>query len=316
MKNTLRAIYIGIFLILFMCLTLFYNFFVAKKEYSNVNINIKKGTTFPQIYKELKLNYGIVDRAYLKMNGGNMKLKVGTYKFNGKFSKYEIIKKIKSSETNGVRLTIPEGFTSKRVFARMEALELGTKEEIDKVLSKVDFPYPHENNNFEGYFYPETYIFPENVTTKQVIQTILAEFLKKFPPEKYPDKQKCYDNLKMASIVEAEVPDAADKPKVAGIFLKRLEIDMKLESDATLKYELGRQASRNELKSQNTPYNSYKVKGLPPTPIGNPPIETFKAVLNAEKTDNLFFFTYKGKTYYSKTHEEHLKKRRESGQLK
>ena len=316
MKNTLRAIYIGIFLILFMCLTLFYNFFVAKKEYSNVNINIKKGTTFPQIYKELKLNYGIVDRAYLKLNGGNMKLKVGTYKFNGKYSKYEIIKKIKSSETNGVRLTIPEGFTSKQVFARMEALELGTKEEIDKVLSEVDFPYPHENNNFEGYFYPETYIFPENVTTKQVIQTILAEFLKKFPPEKYPDKQKFYDNLKMASIVEAEVPDAADKPKVAGIFLKRLEIDMKLESDATLKYELGRQASRNELKSQNTPYNSYKVKGLPPTPIGNPPIETFKAVLNAEKTDNLFFFTYKGKTYYSKTHEEHLKKRRESGQLK
>ena len=316
MKNTLRAIYIGIFLILFMCLTLFYNFFVAKKEYRNVNINIKKGTTFPQIYKELKLNYGIVDRAYLKLNGGNMKLKVGTYKFNGKFSKYEIIKKIKSSETNGVRLTIPEGFTSKQVFARMEALELGTKEEIDKVLSEVDFPYPHENNNFEGYFYPETYIFPENVTTKQVIQTILAEFLKKFPPEKYPDKQKFYDNLKMASIVEAEVPDAVDKPKVAGIFLKRLEIDMKLESDATLKYELGRQASRNELKSQNTPYNSYKVKGLPPTPIGNPPIETFKAVLNAEKTDNLFFFTYKGKTYYSKTHEEHLKKRRESGQLK
>ena len=316
MKNTLRAIYIGIFLILFMCLTLFYNFFVAKKEYRNVNINIKKGTTFPQIYKELKLNYGIVDRAYLKLNGGNMKLKVGTYKFNGKFSKYEIIKKIKSSETNGVRLTIPEGFTSKQVFARMEALELGTKEEIDKVLSEVDFPYPHENNNFEGYFYPETYIFPENVTTKQVIQTILAEFLKKFPPEKYPDKQKFYDNLKMASIVEAEVPDAVDKPKVAGIFLKRLEIGMKLESDATLKYELGRQASRNELKSQNTPYNSYKIKGLPPTPIGNPPIETFKAVLNAEKTDNLFFFTYKGKTYYSKTHEEHLKKRRESGQLK
>ena len=316
MKNTLRAIYIGIFLILFMCLTLFYNFFVAKKEYSNVNINIKKGTTFPQIYKELKLNYGIVDRAYLKLNDGNMKLKVGTYKFNGKFSKYEIIKKIKNSETNGIRLTIPEGFTSKQVFARMEALELGNTEEINKVLSEVNFPYPHENNNFEGYFYPETYIFSENVTTKQVIRTILDEFLKKFPPEKYPDKKKFYDDLKLASIVEAEVPDEADKPKVAGIFLKRLEIGMKLESDATLKYELGRQATRNDLKSQNTAYNSYKVKGLPPTPIGNPPIETVKAVLNAQKTDDLFFFTHKGKTYYSKTHEEHLKKRRESGQLK
>ena len=316
MKNTLKIIYAIIFLILFMCLSLFFNFFFAKREYKNVNINVKKGTNFAQIYKDLKLKYGIVDKIYLKLNGGNIKLKVGTYKFNGKFSKYEIIKKIKSSETNGVRLTIPEGFTSKQVFARMEALELGNREEINKVLSEMDFPYPHENNNFEGYFYPETYIFSENVTTKQVIQTILGEFLKKFPPEKYPDKQKFYDNLKMASIVEAEVPDEADKPKVAGIFLKRLEIGMKLESDATLKYELGRQATRNDLKSQNTAYNSYKVKGLPPTPIGNPPIETVKAVLNAQKTDDLFFFTHKGKTYYSKTHEEHLKKRRESGQLK
>ena len=316
MKNTLRIVYTVLFLILLMCLTLFYNFFFAKREYSNVNINVKKGTSFTQIYKDLKLKYGIIDKIYLKLNGGNIKLKVGTYKFNGKLSKHEIIKKIKNSETNGVKLTIPEGFTSKQVFSRMESLELGTSEEINKVLSEIDFPYPHENNNFEGYFYPETYIFSENVTTKQVIQTILVEFLKKFPPEKYPDKQKFYDDLKMASIVEAEVPDAVDKPKVAGIFLKRLEIGMRLESDATLKYELGRQASRNELKSQDTPYNSYKVKGLPPTPIGNPPIETFKAVLNAEKTDNLFFFTYKGKTYYSKTHEEHLKKRRESGQLK
>lgn len=299
-----------------MLLSFFYNFFVAKKNYKDVNINVKKGTTFVQIYKDLKLRYGIIDRVYLKLNGGNVKLKVGTYKFNGKLSKYEIIRKIKKSETNGVRLTIPEGFTSKQVFARMEALELGSKEDIEKVLKEMDFPYPHPNNNFEGYFYPETYIFPENVKTKQVVETILNEFLKKFPPEKYPDKQKFYDNLKLASIVEAEVSDMADKPKVAGIFIKRLEIGMRLESDATLKYELGRQATRNELKSQNTVYNSYKVKGLPPTPIGNPPIETFRAVLNAEKTDNLFFFTHKGKTYYSKTHEEHLKKRRESGQLK
>ena len=316
MKNTLKVFYVIIFLILLMLLSFFYNFFVVKKNYKDVNINVKKGTTFVQIYKDLKLRYGIIDRIYLKLNGGNVKLKVGTYKFNGKLSKYEIIRKIKKSETNGVRLTIPEGFTSKQVFARMEALELGSKEDIEKVLKEMDFPYPHPNNNFEGYFYPETYIFPENVKTKQVVETILNEFLKKFPPEKYPDKQKFYDNLKLASIVEAEVSDMADKPKVAGIFIKRLEIGMRLESDATLKYELGRQATRNELKSQNTVYNSYKVKGLPPTPIGNPPIETFRAVLNAEKTDNLFFFTHKGKTYYSKTHEEHLKKRRESGQLK
>ena len=316
MKNILRTFNIIIAVMLIFILVMFYNFFLLKKEYKNVNINIKKGMKIQDVYDDLKLNYGLLDKIYLKIAGNNFKLKIGTYKFNGKLSRYEVIKKIKNNESNGIRLTIPEGFTKKQVYDRMDALGLGSAEEIDNALKEIEFPYPHENNNFEGYFYPETYIFSENVTTKQVIQTILAEFLKKFPPEKYPDKQKFYDNLKMASIVEAEVPDMVDKPKVAGIFLKRLEIGMKLESDATLKYELGRQATRNELKVQNTPYNSYKVKGLPPTPIGNPPIETFEAVLNAEKTDNLFFFTYKGKTYYSKTHEEHLKKRRESGQLK
>lgn len=294
----------------------FLSFFIGKKEYKNVHVNVKKGTTFQQIYKELKLNYGIMDRLYLKTKGKNTNLKIGTYKFDGKFSKYEIIRKIKNSETNGIRLTIPEGFTTKQIYERMDALGLGSREEIENVLKTVDFPYPHEGNNFEGYFYPETYIFPETVTTKEVLETVLKEFLRRFPPEKYPDKQKFYDNLKLASIVEAEVPDKEDKPKVAGLFLKRLQIGMRLESDATLKYVLRRQAKSGELKANMSPYNSYRFAGLPPTPIGNPPYETFEAVENAEITDNLFFFTHNGKTYYSKTHEEHLQKRKESGQLK
>jgi len=316
MKNILKFFYAIIVILLITALTVFYNFFVARKEYKNVNVNVKKGTNFSQIYKDLKLDFGILDRIYLKTLGEDFKLKIGTYKFNGKLSKYEILKKLKNKDSNGIKVTIPEGFTKKQVYERLEALGLGSENEINKVLSEINFPYPHGNNNFEGYFYPETYIFNEGVTTKQVLQTILNEFLKKFPPEKYPDKQKFYDQLKLASIVEAEVSDPTDKPKVAGIFIKRLEIDMKLESDATLKYELGRQALRGELKTKETPYNSYKVKGLPPTPIGNPPVETFRAVEKAEVNDDLFFFTYKGKTYYSKTHEEHLKKRRESGQLK
>ena len=316
MKNILKFFYAIIVILLITALTVFYNFFVARKEYKNVNVNVKKGTNFSQIYKDLKLNFGILDRIYLKTLGEDFKLKIGTYKFNGKLSKYEILKKLKNKDSNGIKVTIPEGFTKKQVYERLGALGLGSENEINKALSEINFPYPHENNNFEGYFYPETYIFNEGVTTKQVLQTILNEFLKKFPPEKYPDKQKFYDQLKLASIVEAEVSDPTDKPKVAGIFIKRLEIDMKLESDATLKYELGRQALRGELKTKETPYNSYKVKGLPPTPIGNPPVETFRAVEKAEVNDDLFFFTYKGKTYYSKTHEEHLKKRRESGQLK
>ncbi len=316
MKTVLR-----IFNIFMACLTVvilisLYSFFIVKKDYKNVTVNVKKGTTVSQIYEELELRSSILDKIYFKLDNKFSKLKIGSYRFDGKLSKYEVLRKVRNGDSNGIRLTIPEGFTKKQVYERINALGLGTPEEIDRVLSEIDFPYPHENNNFEGYFYPETYIFTENTTTKQVIRTILNEFLKKFPEKDYPDKVKFYNQLKLASIVEAEVSDIIDKPKVAGIFLKRLEIGMRLESDATLKYEMGRQATRDELKTNVTPYNSYRVSGLPPTPIGNPPIETMKAVENAEITGDLFFFTYKGKTYYSKTHEEHLKKRRESGQLK
>ena len=316
MKKILIAFNVFISVFIIVNLIFVYSFFMVKKDYKNKNVNITKGKSFQQIYKELGLNYEMIDKIYLKITGNSSNLKIGTYRFNGKYSRYEIVRKIQNKESNGVRLTIPEGFTKKQVYERINALGLGTEVEIDAALKEINFPYPHENNNFEGYFYPETYIFPEGVTTKQVIKTVLSEFLKKFPPEKYPDKNKFYDQLKLASIVEAEVSDAADKPKVAGVFIKRLKIDMKLESDATLKYELGRQALKGELKSKESPYNSYKVKGLPPTPIGNPPFDTFQAVEKAEVTDNLFFFTYKGKTYYSKTHDEHIQKRKETGQLK
>jgi hypothetical protein len=316
MKKILIAFNVFISVFIIVNLIFVYSFFMVKKDYKNKNVNITKGKSFQQIYKELGLNYEMIDKIYLKITGNSSNLKIGTYRFNGKYSRYEIVRKIQNKESNGVRLTIPEGFTKKQVYERINALGLGTEAEIDAALKEINFPYPHENNNFEGYFYPETYIFPEGVTTKQVIKTVLSEFLKKFPPEKYPDKNKFYDQLKLASIVEAEVSDAADKPKVAGVFIKRLKIDMKLESDATLKYELGRQALKGELKSKESPYNSYKVKGLPPTPIGNPPFDTFQAVEKAEVTDNLFFFTYKGKTYYSKTHDEHIQKRKETGQLK
>ena len=76
MKNTLKVFYVIIFLILLMLLSFFYNFFVAKKNYKDVNINVKKGTTFVQIYKDLKLRYGIIDRIYFKLKWRKFKVEI------------------------------------------------------------------------------------------------------------------------------------------------------------------------------------------------------------------------------------------------
>ena len=104
MKNILKFFYAIIVILLITVLTVFYNFFVARKEYKNVNVNVKKGTNFSQIYKDLKLNFGILDRIYLKTLGEDFKLKIGTYKFNGKLSKYEILKKLKNKGNNTRRI--------------------------------------------------------------------------------------------------------------------------------------------------------------------------------------------------------------------
>ena len=308
--STLIGILIFLFLLFFMMMLM------PVKEFRNKYVVVRKGEGFNQIYNDLGIKYTLTDKVYLKITGNGSKAKVGSYKFDGKVSRMEIISKIVSGESDEIRLTIPEGFSNRQVFERIEKLGLGSKEKIEQALKEADFPYPHPDNNYEGYFYPETYFFYEGTSEKEVINTILKEFLKVYPPEKYPDKADFYNKLKLASIVELEVSKKEDKAKVAGIFLKRLEIDMRLESDATLKYELGRQAYRKELLTDMSPYNSYKHKGLPPTPVSNPSKETFDAVENAEITGDLFFFTYKGGTYYSKTHDEHLKKRKETGQLK
>ena len=316
MKKIIICFSAFIGLLIFLFLLFFITMLMPVKEFKNKYVVVRKSENFNQIYKDLDIKYTLTDKVYLKITGNGSKARVGSYKFNGKVSRLEIINKITSGKSDEIRLTIPEGFSNRQVFERIEKLGLGSKEKLEQALKEADFPYPHPDNNYEGYFYPETYFFYEGTSEKEVVNAILKEFLKVYPPEKYPDKNNFYNKLKLASVVELEVSKKEDKTKVAGIFLKRLEINMRLESDATLKYKLGRQAYRKELLSDMSPYNSYKHTGLPPTPISNPSKETFDAVENAEITGDLFFFTYKGETYYSKTHDEHLKKRKETGQLK
>ena len=316
MKKVLIGFSIFVGLIFLSFIIFIINFLLPINRFENKRIVIKKGQTFTEVYKDLKIDYTVVDKIYFKLTGQGSQIKVGNYNFNGKMSKYEIVNRITTSAIDGIKLTIPEGFTQSQVIDRMVALGIGSKEQIIEILKKKSFAYPHKDGNFEGYFYPDTYTFNKGILPEDAIDRVLDAFLEHYPASKYPNKEEFYKNLILASIVEKEVSNEEDKAKVAGVFLKRLQIGMRLESDATIKYALGRPATKEELKSSMSPFNSYRVTGLPPTPIGSPALSTFKAVMKPEITGDLFFFMYKDITYYSKTHEEHLQKRRETGQLK
>jgi len=126
----------------------------------------------------------------------------------------------------------------------------------------------------------------------------------------YKGELKKYEILKLASIVEEEAQVQKERPIIAGVFINRLNLNMLLQADPTLKYILpdaGYILTTKELEI-DSPYNSYKYPGLPPTPICNPGIESIKAVIYPEKTDYLYFVAKGDGTHlFAKTFDEHLK---------
>lgn len=299
--------------LIFLALATFFSvsFFIIKRDIKVSEVTIEKGDNIKNVYDKVNLEYDIFDKVFLKINPFYANLKPGTYEIKNNISKYEFLVNINMNNSKIIKLTIPEGFTQEKILERIEALKLSTKEEMLQALNSIDFPYYHEKDNYDGYLYPETYIFHSGASAKEVAKTILNEFKKKFPIDKIENKKEFYDLLKLASIVEGETSKLEEKSLVAGVFKKRLKINMLLQSDATLKYVTKRQALKKELLTSDSPYNSYKHKGLPPTPINSPTYETIIETKNANIGKYLYFFMdKKGNTYFSETHDEHLRKRR------
>lgn len=174
--------------------------------------------------------------------------------------------------------------------------------------------------SLEGYLFPDTYRvwgdqLPEGLVRKQ-----LQEFQDRFGAAEITGKSaplKTLDEVViLASIVEAEVRGDEERRIVAGIFLNRLRDGMALQTDATLSYltQSGRSRSTSADLSIDSPYNTYKYRGLPPSPINNPGASALNAVLNPVASDYRFFLTdAAGKVYYARTLEEHTANRRKAG---
>jgi len=184
-----------------------------------------------------------------------------------------------------IQITFPEGFTVQQIQERLEANNI-------KVFLDADL---------EGYLFPDTYRFYEDSSKEIVIQKMRKNFNKKVG-------KIDYNTLILASIVEKEVSKKEDLKKVAGIFLKRLKVNMPLQSDATVNFITGKNLTQPSIADTKTEslYNTYLHTGLPPAPICNPGLEAIKAVQNPEKTEYWYFLTpLNMETIYSKTLEQH-----------
>lgn len=214
------------------------------------------------------------------------KLKAGEYEFRKQASMRDVLDKLVQGDAVLHKVTIPEGFTSHQVVARLnEAQDL--EGEIESVPP-------------EGSLLPETYKFSRGATRQGIIDRMQAaqrKFLDRLWPKRRQDLpfETRQEALTLASIVEKETSRADERARVAGVFVNRLRKGMPLQSDPTVIYgltegegSLGRPILQSELDKE-TPYNTYKVRGLPPAPIANPGRSSIEAVLNPASTKDMYF---------------------------
>ena len=177
-----------------------------------------------------------------------------------------------------------------------------------------------ENLSLEGYLFPDTYRIYSSSTPEEIIFKMLNNFDKKLTPKMREDIKESgktiHEILTMASIIEKEAPiyaqsDSKEAKIISGIFWNRVNINMGLQSDATLSYIYNDKKpvhSGKELEIDSA-YNTYKYRGLPPGPIANPGIIAIEAAIYPSKTNYYYFLTTLDGSaiYYAKTYEEHLK---------
>jgi len=221
-------------------------------------------------------------------------------------------------EASMVRFTIPEGFSVREIAARLdkEGVVSG-KEFLEKAKTFGPYRYMQAHRQAlyraEGFLFPDTYEVEPGTTPEAIMQMMVHNF-----DERLTDKMRerakkmdlsIYELITLASLVEKEARFEEDRPMIAQVFLKRLELNMPLQSDTTIQYLLD--APKEDVTYKDTeiesPYNTYQHYGLPPGPIANPGIASIEAVLYPSDTDYLYFVADRGgHNHYSKSYNEHL----------
>ena len=236
-------------------------------------------------------------------------IKASTYIFDEPLTTYEVAKKLSEGDfdTNLVRLTHIEGERASKLAAR--ATEVLPQFDAERFITAAE--------EQEGKLFPETYLIPPDYTDKDLLELLLSFYEDTMIPLRPQIAESGLTEeevITLASIIEREANSSTSKKMVAGVFLNRLEIGMALQADATIEYVLDKPISElragelaENLEEMDTPYNSYRNPGLPPTPIGNPGYDSIIAVLEPYRNGYLYYITGNdGEFYYAETYDEHL----------
>jgi UPF0755 protein len=208
-------------------------------------------------------------------------------------------------------ITVPEGMDTDAYYSRIADLTEYSTADVEAAAKNTDalnLP-PEAEGNLEGWLFPSTYEFNPGVTPTDVLSKMVQKTIAVLDDAGVAPKDR-ERILTVASLVEREAKLDEDRPKIAEVIYNRLEVDMKLQFDSTVKYASPSEGvfTSDEERAFDSPYNTYKYKGLPPGPIAGPGVSSINAAINPEPSDNLFFVTVNlttGETAYAETLEQH-----------
>lgn len=270
-------------------------------------IQIGQGISLAQVSNLLKEEHVIRSTLLFEISvillGGETRLQAGDYYFTKPLSLPVIASRFTHGEfgLSPMKITILEGYGVADIARVLK----------EKLLDFDETTFIAHARNWEGFLFPDTYFFLPHIPPDDVIKIMNDNFKRKIQPldEKIRKFGKSeHDIVTMASIIEREAMTFEDRRMVSGILWKRIAIGMPLQVDATFLYVNGETTAH--LSTQDlaidSPYNTYRYKGLPKGPIGNPGLDAILAALEPKKSPYLYYLSDKnGTMHYSKTFEEH-----------
>ena len=280
-----------------------------------IKLHIKSGTGMIQVAVQLQ-QAGLTPNAhalryYARYTNQDKSIKAGEYQFSGSVTADTILDKLVAGDVQQYTVTIPEGLTTQGFLDILAAHPMF----MDKPVPTFEqWRVDTEHQHLEGLLFPSTYTFTSTDDPLAIVQQALQQqqaLLNQLWQERKPDLpyKTPYEALIMASIIEKETALLSEMPTIAGVFVRRLEKGMRLQTDPTVIYGLGDAFDGNLTRQhlrQKTAYNTYVIKGLPPTPISLAGENALRAAFNPADGNEIFFVAKgDGSHAFSSTYKQH-----------
>jgi UPF0755 protein len=294
---------------------------INKNSKEEIIFSIKKGEGTKEIAvnlgKERLIKMATLFRIYTIFKGVFDKLQAGEYSLSLSMTIPEITEKFVSGDVIEEQITIIEGWNLKEIAQYLGEKEFSEEEFFE--LAKKDFSPEFDflkdkskDMNLEGYIFPDTYEIQKDESLEDILTKTLQNLDKKLTLEMREEINRqgktIFEIITMASMIEKEVKGFEDKKIVSGILWKRLENNIPLQVDAMISYITGKKSANISIEETkiDSPYNTYKYKGLPLGPISNPGLESILASIYPESSEYWYYLSApEGKTIFSKTLGEH-----------